>query len=439
MAGIPESSQGSAHRAEPATTRSVLSARWEWTPRRIARMRALLSVSDKTGLVPVRAAPWRRAAGSWCRPAARPGRWPRRPRRDRHLGGHRLSRDDGRARQDAAPEGARRASSRGVIVPDDLAALATHGIAPIDLVVVNLYPFARAAARPDVPFDDLIEEIDIGGPSLVRAAAKNFRDVLVVVDPADYDRVLEALAVAGRSVARGAVRSGAARDRPHRGLRHDDRGDARADSPWTSDRRVHARSGRPRAAAPGRLDAARSSSVRDLRYGENPHQPAAWYAYAGAATAARRRPAAVSPRRRASGQGAVVHEPARSRRGRAHRARVRRAGGRRDQAHEPVRRGDRRRRSPRRTSARARPMRSRRLAASSGSTGRSISTPRARSSSTFIEAVIAPGLADSRRGARRARDASRISASSRPTSRGSTTRATCGRFWAPGSCRRATA
>ena len=66
---------------------------------------------------------------------------------------------------------------------DDLAALAAHGIAPIDLVVVNLYPFAKAAARADLPFDDLIEEIDIGGPSLVRAAAKNFRDVLVVVEP----------------------------------------------------------------------------------------------------------------------------------------------------------------------------------------------------------------------------------------------------------------
>src|SRR5215467_9086995 len=66
---------------------------------------------------------------------------------------------------------------------DDRAALAEHGITPIDIVVVNLYPFAAAAAKPDLPFDDLIEEIDIGGPSLLRAAAKNFHDVLVVVDP----------------------------------------------------------------------------------------------------------------------------------------------------------------------------------------------------------------------------------------------------------------
>src|SRR4029079_18605163 len=57
--------------------------------------------------------------------------------------------------------------------PDDLAAAAAHEITPLDLVVVNLYPFARAAAREDIGLDDLIEEIDIGGPSLLRAAAKN--------------------------------------------------------------------------------------------------------------------------------------------------------------------------------------------------------------------------------------------------------------------------
>jgi phosphoribosylaminoimidazolecarboxamide formyltransferase/IMP cyclohydrolase len=77
---------------------------------------------------------------------------------------------------------------------EDLDALALQRIQPIDLVVVNLYPFARAAADPETPFDDLIEEIDIGGPSLIRAAAKNFRDVLVVVEPADYPRLLEELA-----------------------------------------------------------------------------------------------------------------------------------------------------------------------------------------------------------------------------------------------------
>ncbi len=67
--------------------------------------------------------------------------------------------------------------------PDDLREIAERGIALIDMVVVNLYPFADAASRPALPFDDLLEEIDIGGPTLVRAAAKSLRDVVVVVDP----------------------------------------------------------------------------------------------------------------------------------------------------------------------------------------------------------------------------------------------------------------
>src|SRR5207244_3259672 len=76
---------------------------------------------------------------------------------------------------------------------DDLAALERHGLGLVDVVVVNLYPFVRAASDLATPFDALIEEIDIGGPSLVRAAAKNFRGVLVVIDPADYPRLLGAL------------------------------------------------------------------------------------------------------------------------------------------------------------------------------------------------------------------------------------------------------
>src|SRR5436190_14798575 len=70
--------------------------------------------------------------------------------------------------------------------PDDLASAAMHGITLIDLVVVNLYPFVQAASNPETPFEGLIEEIDIGGPSLVRAAAKNFQDVLVVRPQADH-------------------------------------------------------------------------------------------------------------------------------------------------------------------------------------------------------------------------------------------------------------
>ncbi len=78
--------------------------------------------------------------------------------------------------------------------PDDLAAIKGQGVDLVDLVVVNLYPFEKAAANPETPFDELVEQIDIGGPSLLRAAGKNFRDVMVVVDPADYPRVLEQLA-----------------------------------------------------------------------------------------------------------------------------------------------------------------------------------------------------------------------------------------------------
>src|SRR5688572_28269376 len=76
---------------------------------------------------------------------------------------------------------------------DDMATLGEHNMTPIDIVVVNLYPFVKAAAKADIAFDALVEEIDIGGPSMVRSAAKNFQDVLIVVDPGDYERVLAEL------------------------------------------------------------------------------------------------------------------------------------------------------------------------------------------------------------------------------------------------------
>ena len=73
------------------------------------------------------------------------------------------------------------------------ATLAAHGIPPIDLVVVNLYPFRETVAKPGCTLDDAIENIDIGGPTLVRAAAKNYAGVGVVVDPADYAALLAEL------------------------------------------------------------------------------------------------------------------------------------------------------------------------------------------------------------------------------------------------------
>ena len=80
-------------------------------------------------------------------------------------------------------------------------AIAEHDIQPIDLVVVNLYPFRETAAKPGVAPEDVIEQIDIGGPSMLRSAAKNFASVTVVVDPADYGRVLAALVAGEDSLA----------------------------------------------------------------------------------------------------------------------------------------------------------------------------------------------------------------------------------------------
>ncbi|MDD3619515.1 MAG: IMP cyclohydrolase [Desulfobulbaceae bacterium] len=74
--------------------------------------------------------------------------------------------------------------------PDHREQCARHGIRPIDIVAVNLYAFEKTVARPDCTLADAVENIDIGGPTLLRAAAKNFHDVTVIVDPADYDRVI---------------------------------------------------------------------------------------------------------------------------------------------------------------------------------------------------------------------------------------------------------
>src|ERR1700692_4622353 len=78
-------------------------------------------------------------------------------------------------------------------LPEDQKQAAEHGIAPIDLVVVNLYPFEATAAKKDLTAEELIENIDIGGPTMLRSAAKNFESVTVITDPADYDRVAKEL------------------------------------------------------------------------------------------------------------------------------------------------------------------------------------------------------------------------------------------------------
>jgi phosphoribosylaminoimidazolecarboxamide formyltransferase/IMP cyclohydrolase len=155
---------------------------------------------------------------------------------------------------------------------DDLAALRDHGITPIDLVVVNLYPFVKAASNPDTPFEALVEEIDIGGPGLVRAAAKNFMHVLVVVSPSDYAAVLEQLDKAtGPSPA---FRFELAR----RAFAHTGSYDTAIASTLGAMTAADGSFRRnPSAGAPAVLSPG-LHKVRDLRYGENPHQRAAWYA-----------------------------------------------------------------------------------------------------------------------------------------------------------------
>ena len=154
--------------------------------------------------------------------------------------------------------------------PDDLAAIARHGIFPIDIVVVNLYPFVKAAQNPDTSFENLIEEIDIGGPSLVRAAAKNFADVIVVVSPADYGSVLEALdRPAGPSPR---FRFELAR----KAFAHTARYDTAIASTLSAVKADDAGFTRVAAAFPESL-AIDLRKVRDLRYGENPHQQGALY------------------------------------------------------------------------------------------------------------------------------------------------------------------
>ena len=82
-------------------------------------------------------------------------------------------------------------------IPAHEAEMAQHGIEPIDLVIVNLYPFEATVARPGVAFEEVIENIDIGGPAMLRSAAKNHERVAVVVDPDDYPAVIAELKAGG--------------------------------------------------------------------------------------------------------------------------------------------------------------------------------------------------------------------------------------------------
>jgi phosphoribosylaminoimidazolecarboxamide formyltransferase / IMP cyclohydrolase len=140
-----------------------------------------------------------------------------------------------------------------------------HGIEFIDLVAVNLYPFEKTAARPGVKFEELIENMDIGGPSMIRSAAKNFEDVTVVVDAADFPTVLQELRQNGGEVSR---------ETRARLARKAFATTAAYDSAIASTLQAWANS--PAQTFPPCLVIS-LRKIMDLRYGENPHQKAALY------------------------------------------------------------------------------------------------------------------------------------------------------------------
>ncbi|MDQ6748596.1 MAG: bifunctional phosphoribosylaminoimidazolecarboxamide formyltransferase/IMP cyclohydrolase [Candidatus Dormibacteraeota bacterium] len=149
--------------------------------------------------------------------------------------------------------------------PGHMAQLAEQGLEAIDLVAVNLYPFEATIARPDVTLAEAIENIDIGGPTMIRAAAKNHRSVVVVVDPGDYAAVLEALRAGGLTAER---RLGLARA----AFAHTAAYDAAITAYLTA---LQPPEGWPRDFTLG------GHKRQDLRYGENPHQAAAVYVSGG--------------------------------------------------------------------------------------------------------------------------------------------------------------
>ncbi len=155
----------------------------------------------------------------------------------------------------------------------DREALSRFEITPIDVVAVNLYPFRQAAANPDTPVPELVEQIDIGGPSMIRSAAKNFPHVLVAVSPADYQSVLDALdrpggpslafrlELAQKAFMHTALYDSAIANELHR---------VTAGASGLQRGKDTVREFGPHLAMGLR-------KMRDLRYGENPHQAAAWY------------------------------------------------------------------------------------------------------------------------------------------------------------------
>ncbi len=148
--------------------------------------------------------------------------------------------------------------------PEHMATIAGQGIPPVDVVCVNLYPFEQTVAKPGVTEAEAVEQIDIGGPSLVRAAAKNYSAVAVVTDPSQYETVLTELR------RDGAVGAATRRSLFQAAFALTARYDAAIAAHFGADRSAGA------AVVPESLDL-RLAKVLPLRYGENPHQPAGFY------------------------------------------------------------------------------------------------------------------------------------------------------------------
>lgn len=149
--------------------------------------------------------------------------------------------------------------------PEHVATMKAHNIEPIDMVVVNLYPFEATVAKPDCTLEDAIENIDIGGPTMLRSAAKNNADVTVIVDHNDYRRVLDEMKTSGGSVAKETNFALAVKVYQHTAA-YDG-----AISNW-----LGARTGEGVADYPDTLTL-QFKKAQGMRYGENPHQSAAFY------------------------------------------------------------------------------------------------------------------------------------------------------------------
>ena len=155
--------------------------------------------------------------------------------------------------------------------PEHMDTIAAHGITPIDLVVVNLYPFAETIAKPGVTREEAVENIDIGGPSMIRSAAKNHASVAVVVSPGDYPAVLAEMEKNGSALTPQTLARLAAQAYAHTAAYDATITTYLAQHPLPGKDAEEAGQGFPE------LLTLSFAKVQDLRYGENPHQKAAFY------------------------------------------------------------------------------------------------------------------------------------------------------------------